>query len=189
MQKVRKQKQYVFVDINDGSCCDSIQVVIPKPIFPHDLSTGSSVCITGKLSEMPKGNIEIAANKLNVIGSCNVTDGYPFTPGQNHNFEYCRKYLHHRSRLPFFSSLLRVRQSTTLAVHKYFSDNNFIGIHTPVLTCNDCEGSGETFIVRPYNKAFWDKIKKEENDNDEVFFNSKAFLTVSGQLHLEAITR
>lgn len=80
-------------------------------------------------------------------GEGRITQGYPFTPKQNHPPEYVREYLHFRSRISYINSLLRIRHNATKIIHDFFDSNDFVNIHTPILTENDCEGAGEVFIV------------------------------------------
>ncbi|GLV35193.1 Asparaginyl-tRNA synthetase mitochondrial [Carabus blaptoides fortunei] len=116
-----------------------------------------------------------------------ATDGYPFAPRKSYPPEYIRKYLHLRARTKKFASVLRVRDAATKAVHDYFNSEGYFNIHTPILTSNDCEGAGEVFSVRPENKSLLKDMIKDGVSEDEAYFDSKIYLTVSGQLHLEAM--
>lgn len=186
VKALRKQKQNVFVDLTDGSCKNKLQILINSAVKPPNLTTGSSVSVSGILSETPKGELELVARDVEITGECVVTDGYPFAPRKIYPAEYIRQYLHFRPRTNKFASLLRVRNSATKAVHDYFDGEGFFNIHTPVLTANDCEGAGEVFSVQPENKALIKEMIKKGQNPDEAYFDSKAFLTVSGQLQLEA---
>jgi asparaginyl-tRNA synthetase len=189
VKNLRNQKELIFADISDGSCSKKLQIVIPKNITPNDLSYGSSVHITGKLSKSPRGQIELVADSVKVLGGCVVLDGYPFNPRTTHPPEYIRQYLHLRSRTNYISSILRVRDAVTRHISDFFHSRNYIQIHTPILTSNDCEGAGEVFKVQPDNEETVKAMMQESRDRDSVYFGSKTFLTVSGQLHLEAICR
>lgn len=153
------------------------------------LTYGSSVHISGKLSKSPRGQLELVAENVNVLGTCVVLDGYPFNPRTTHPPEYIRQYLHLRSRTNYISSMLRIRHALTKHIHDYFSSNDYLNIHTPILTSNDCEGAGEVFKVQPDNEATIKSMQQEGRDRDSVYFGTKTFLTVSGQLHLEAVCR
>lgn len=85
--------------------------------------------------------------------------------------------------------MLRIRNALTKHIHDYFSSNDYLNIHTPILTSNDCEGAGEVFKVQPDNEATIKSMQQEGRDRDSVYFGTKTFLTVSGQLHLEAVCR
>lgn len=186
VKSLRIQKKYTFIDINDGSSNEKLQVFLPTEKTPDDLSWGSSVEVTGHLSTTPRGQIELVADCITVVGSCIVTDGYPFNSKQNHPPEYLRQYLHLRSRTKYISSIFRIRDAATRAVYQYFNSLNYINIHTPILTSNDCEGAGEMFRVEPENVSTLTKMYTVGVPAEQAYFNKKAFLTVSGQLHLEA---
>ncbi|CAG9571533.1 unnamed protein product [Danaus chrysippus] len=189
VKSLRVQKEYVFADINDGSCAQRLQILIPKHLKTEDLTYGSSVHITGTLSQSPRGQIELVANNVKVLGSCVVLDGYPFNPRTAHPPEYVRQYLHLRSRTNYISAVLRVRNALTRHIHEYFASRNYLHIHTPILTSNDCEGAGEVFKVQPENEDTIKAMMQEGKNKDTVYFGRKTYLTVSGQLHLEAICR
>ncbi|KAL0879178.1 hypothetical protein ABMA27_002969 [Loxostege sticticalis] len=189
VRNLRVQKELVFADVSDGTCAKKLQTVIPKHLKTDALTYGSSVHITGTLSKSPKGQIELVAESVRVLGSCVVLDGYPFNPRTTHPPEYIRQYLHLRSRTNYISAILRVRHAVTKHIHDFFASRNYININTPILTSNDCEGAGEVFKVQPDNDETVKAMMQEGRDRDSVYFGSKTFLTVSGQLHLEAICR
>lgn len=141
------------------------------------------------MSKSPRGQLELVADNVNVIGQCVVLDGYPFNPRTVHPPEYTRQFLHLRSRTNYTAALLRVRHALTNHIHKYFVKKNYIHIHTPILTSNDCEGAGEVFKVQPDNEETIKAMMQEGKNVDSVYFGTKTYLTVSGQLHLEAICR
>ncbi|CAH0719315.1 unnamed protein product, partial [Brenthis ino] len=189
VKSLRIQKEFIFADVNDGSCAQKLQIIIPKSLNTDNLTYGSSVHITGKLSKSPRGQLELIANNINVLGNCVVLDGYPFNPRTTHPPEYVRQFLHLRSRTNYISAILRVRNSVTKHIHDYFSSKNYIHIHTPILTSNDCEGAGEVFKVQPENDETVKAMMQEGRNRDSVYFGTKTYLTVSGQLHLEAMCR
>lgn len=189
MKNLRVQKELIFADISDGTCAKKLQVLIPKNLKSSSLTYGSSVHITGKLSKSPRGHLELVAEDVNVIGHCVVLDGYPFNPRTIHPPEYTRQYLHLRSRTNFISAVLRIRSTVTKLIHDYFYSKNYLYINTPILTSNDCEGAGEVFKIQPDNPETVKAMMQNKQNNDTVYFGSKTFLTVSGQLHLEAICR
>lgn len=179
-------KENTFFDISDGSTSQKIQVIIPSTLHVDHLTTGASVVASGPLNKTPKGQLELKANKLEVPGKCPLTDGYPFLPRKSYPDDYIRQYLHLRPRTNKFSSLLRVRDAASLAIHEHLHSEGYVNIHTPILTSNDCEGAGEVFVVQPENKSLLKSMKKSGVSQEETYFDTKAFLTVSGQLHLEA---
>lgn len=189
VRNIRVQKEHIFADVNDGSCAKKLQIVIPKSLKTDSLTYGSSVHITGKLSESPRGQLELVADDVKVIGNCVISDGYPFNPRTPHPPEYTRQYLHLRSRTNYISAVLRIRSALTKHIHDYFMSKHYININTPILTSNDCEGAGEVFKIQPDNDATVKAMMQAGRDKDSVYFGSKTFLTVSGQLHLEAACR
>ncbi|KAM4795367.1 asparaginyl-tRNA synthetase isoform 3-T3 [Rhinophrynus dorsalis] len=148
----------------------------------NDISFGSSVEVCGMLvkSLHKKQNVELKAEDIKMIGPCDSKD-FPFKVKERHTPEYVRQFPHLRCRTTTFGSLLRIRSEATSAIHKFFKDNGYVHIHTPIITSNDCEGAGELF-----------KIEAEKSDpaagDDAGFFDVPAFLTVSGQLHLEVMS-
>lgn len=180
-------KEHIFLDVNDGSCTNNIQVVIDKN-SQENTGYGASVNTSGILSATPKGQLEIKADKLNVIGKCPLTNsGYPFVPKQSHPPEYIREYLHLRSRVKSTAATLRVRHHATSVFCNYMNQNGFIQIHTPIITSNICEGGGEIFKVMPDSNKLLKEMQKPNVLLEDSFFDRKSFLTVSGQLHLEAV--
>ncbi|XP_038961877.1 asparaginyl-tRNA synthetase isoform X2 [Rattus norvegicus] len=180
IRSVRSQKEVLFLHVNDGSSLESLQVVADSSFDSRELAFGSSVQVQGQLvkSQSKRQNVELKAEKIEVVGTCEAK-AFPIKYKERHPLEYLRQYPHLRCRTNALGSILRVRSEATAAIHSYFKDNGFMHIHTPVLTSNDCEGAGELFQVEPSSK-----IKVPE----ENFFDVPAFLTVSGQLHLEVMS-
>lgn len=180
IRSVRSQKEVLFLHVNDGSSLESLQIVADSSFDSRELTFGSSVQVQGQLvkSQSKRQNVELKAEKIEVIGDCEAK-AFPIKYKERHPLEYLRQYPHLRCRTNALGSILRVRSEATAAIHSYFKDNGFVHIHTPVLTSNDCEGAGELFQVEPSSK-----IKVPE----ESFFDVPAFLTVSGQLHLEVMS-
>ncbi|XP_053526777.1 probable asparagine--tRNA ligase, mitochondrial isoform X3 [Artibeus jamaicensis] len=180
IRSVRSQKEVLFLHVNDGSSLENLQVVADSNFDNRELAFGSAVEVHGKLVKSPakRQNVELKAEKLEVVGSCDPKD-FPFKYKERPPLEYLRQFPHLRCRTNALGSILRVRSEATAAIHSFFKDNGFVHIHTPIITSNDCEGAGELFQVEPSSK-----IKVPE----ENFFNVPAFLTVSGQLHLEVMS-
>lgn len=180
IRSVRSQKEVLFLHVNDGSSLESLQVVADASFDTGELVFGSSVEVHGQLVKSPskRQNVELKADKIEVIGNCD-TKVFPIKYKERHPLEYLRQYPHLRCRTNILGSILRVRSEATAAIHSFFKDSGFVHIHTPIITSNDCEGAGELFQVEPSRK-----IKVPE----ECFFSVPAFLTVSGQLHLEVMS-
>ncbi|XP_039386927.1 probable asparagine--tRNA ligase, mitochondrial isoform X2 [Mauremys reevesii] len=181
VRSVRSQKQVLFLHINDGSSLESLQVVADPSLEHRDLTFGSAVEVQGKLvkSLHRMQNVELKAENIRVVGPCDTLT-FPFKPRERQPLEYSRQFPHLRCRTNTLSSLLRVRSEATAAIHSFFKDNGYVHVHTPIITSNDCEGAGELFHVRTSNEV-------QEPGENSHFFNVPAFLTVSGQLHLEVM--
>uniref|UniRef100_A0A9J8AIQ6 asparagine--tRNA ligase n=1 Tax=Cyprinus carpio carpio TaxID=630221 RepID=A0A9J8AIQ6_CYPCA len=182
VRSVRPQKDNLFLHLNDGSSLQPLQVVASSHLNTRDLTFGCAVDITGTLEKSPskRQNVELHAQHIKVVGECNPVD-FPFKIKERHSLEYVRQFPHLRCRTNAFSSLLRIRSEATAAIQSFFRDNGYVQIHTPVITSNDCEGAGELFQVEPAGH------KNDSDDPNPHFFSVPAYLTVSGQLHLEVM--
>ncbi|XP_060032659.1 probable asparagine--tRNA ligase, mitochondrial isoform X2 [Erinaceus europaeus] len=180
IRSVRSQKEVLFLHVNDGSSLESLQVVADSSLDNGELTFGSSVEVQGQLVQSPSRmqNVELKAEKIEVVGNCDAKN-FPLKYKERHPLEYLRQYPHLRCRTNALSSILRIRSEATAAIHSFFKESGFVHIHTPIITSNDCEGAGEIFQIEPSSKI---------NGSDENFFNVPAFLTVSGQLHLEVMS-
>jgi asparaginyl-tRNA synthetase len=132
IKTVRAMKSNIFVDINDGSTGENLQLVCNKEDKPS-LGFGSSIEASGLLSKTPKGQLEVKVSKLNPISSCPL-EGYPYVAKQSYAPEYIRENLHLRSRVSSFNSMARCRHTLTNAINNYLDREGFIQIHTPILT-------------------------------------------------------
>jgi asparaginyl-tRNA synthetase len=170
----RDAKDFSFLEVNDGSCLASIQVVADAAAEGfeqiQDMGTGAAVGVTGALIASPgKGQKwEIRATRLELIGPADP-ETYPLQK-KRHSDEFLRQIAHLRPRTNKYSALFRIRSSLALAIHDFFARRGFVYLHTPILTGSDCEGAGELF-----------KVSATEAD----FFGKPAYLTVSGQLAAE----
>ncbi|NXG90998.1 SYNM protein, partial [Stercorarius parasiticus] len=181
VRSVRSQKEVLFLHINDGSSLESLQVVGDPSLENRDLTFGSAVEVQGKLVKSPHKmqNMELKAETIRVVGPCD-TWLFPLKMKERHPLEYVRQFPHLRCRNNTLGSLLRIRSEATAAIHSFFQDNGYVHIHTPIITSNDCEGAGELFQIETSHETR-ESVKKTH------FFNVPAFLTVSGQLHLEVM--
>ncbi|NWZ09556.1 SYNM protein, partial [Agelaius phoeniceus] len=179
VRSVRSQKEVLFLHINDGSSLESLQVVADPSLEKRDLTFGSAVEVQGKLVKSPHKmqNMELQAETIHVVGPCDIWS-FPLKMRERHPLEYVRQFPHLRCRNNTLGALLRIRSEATASIHSFFQDNGYVHIHTPIITSNDCEGAGELFQI---------EVKEKESVEKSHFFNVPAFLTVSGQLHLEVM--
>ena len=186
---VRTFRSNRFIALNDGSTIHNIQCVVDfektKEETLKRITTGASVCITGTLIEsLGKGQtLEIQVSTLQILGDSNP-DEYPIQP-KKHSLEFLREQAHLRVRTNTFSAVMRVRSKLSFAVHKYFQENGFNYVNTPIITGSDAEGAGEMFGVSNFetNKA---PLNEDGSiDYKQDFFGKETNLTVSGQLEAE----
>jgi asparaginyl-tRNA synthetase len=182
-----------FVQVHDGSCFDPIQVVAKNTLDNYDnevvkITSGCSVRATGTLvASQGKGqSFEVDASKVEVIGWVEDPDHYPMQP-KRHSFEYLREVAHLRPRTNTFSAMTRVRHTTAQLIHQYFDQQGFFWINTPILTASDAEGAGDMFRVSTLDLANLPRTADGQVDFDQDFFGKETFLTVSGQLNVEAL--
>ncbi|XP_076825760.1 asparaginyl-tRNA synthetase-like isoform X1 [Clavelina lepadiformis] len=175
IRSVRKHKNRCFVDINDGSSLDCLQVVMRPEIFKNGMSYGASIKAVGEIVEtnLNKAKVEMHCVEAKLIGTCD--DTFPFLKHAGHDVQYTRTFPHLRMREDEMAGVLRVRNSLEMQFHRYFQDNGFLHVHTPVLTSSDCEGAGEMFSVTS-NKTIetFDEDSHNESDVDRTNQNSKS---------------
>ena len=188
---VRTFRSNRFINLNDGSCMEDLQCVIDYENFDKKtlskITTGSSVNIEGDIVES-KGrgqSIELIVKKITILGISNP-DEYPIQP-KKHSFEFLRENAHLRIRTKTISSVMRIRSELSFAIHKFFNENNFYYVHTPIITGSDAEGAGEMFKVSTLNLKNVPKNNNEEIDFKLDFFGKETNLTVSGQLEAESL--
>ena len=180
-----------FIALNDGSCLEDIQCVINFEEFDKEIlskiNTGTSLNIEGEIVESQgKGqNIEISVKEINILGLSNP-DEYPIQP-KKHSFEFLRDNAHLRVRTKTISSVMRIRSELSYAIHKFFNENNFYYVHTPIITGSDAEGAGEMFRVTTLNLNKVPKDPDGKIDFTKDFFSKETNLTVSGQLEAESM--
>ena len=185
----RGNKQVNFIAVNDGSVIHNLQVVADMEKFDEELmrkvTTGASVAIWGLLnpSQGSGQNVELQAEKIEVIGECDVNE-YPLQP-KKHSLEFLREIAHLRFRTSTFSAIARIRHSMIFAVHSFFTAKGFFNIHTPIITASDAEGAGEMFQVTTLDLNKPPRTETGEIDFAQDFFGKATNLTVSGQLEGE----
>ena len=181
-----------FLNVHDGSCFSPIQAVIQNTLSNYEsevlhLSAGAAVRVTGELVESKgKGqSVEIQATGVEVIGVVDDPETYPMQP-KRHSMEHLRTHAHLRPRTNLIGAVTRVRHTLAQAVHRFFHDNGFFWIHTPIITTSDAEGAGDMFRVSTLDMTNLPKGEGGGVDFGKDFFGREAFLTVSGQLNVEA---
>ena len=186
---VRTFRANRFIAVNDGSTINNIQCVVDFENFEEALlkriTTGAAVAVTGTLVEsLGKGqSVEIQVNKIEILGDSNPEE-FPIQP-KKHSLEFLRENAHLRVRTNTFSAVMRVRSALSFAVHKYFIENGFYNLHTPIITGSDAEGAGEMFRVSTLDPKNPPLNEKADIDFKQDFFGKETNLTVSGQLEAE----
>ena len=186
---VRTFRSNRFIALNDGSTIHNLQVVVDFENTPEEtlkrITTGAAIKVKGQVVESQgKGqNVELQASEVIILGDSNPEE-YPIQP-KKHSLEFLRENAHLRVRTNAFGAIMRVRSTLAYAIHKYFQDNGFFYVNTPIITGSDAEGAGEMFRVTTL-----DAKKPPLNENGEVdykkdFFGRETNLTVSGQLEGE----
>jgi asparaginyl-tRNA synthetase len=181
-----------FVQVHDGSCFDPLQVVVPAALPGYAeqvlrLTTGCAVAVEGTLQASEGGGqaVELRADSVSVVGWVDDPDAYPIA-AKRHTFEYLRQVAHLRPRTNTFGAVARVRHCLAQAIHRFFDRRGFYWIHTPIITASDCEGAGALFRVSTLDLANLPRTAGGEVDFAQDFFGRSAYLTVSGQLNVEA---
>ncbi|WP_411765907.1 asparagine--tRNA ligase [Winogradskyella sp. A3E31] len=186
---VRTFRANRFIALNDGSTLNNIQCVVDFENFDEALlkriTTGAALDITGELVESQgKGQkVEIVVETLEVLGDSDP-ETYPIQP-KKHSFEFLRENAHLRTRTNTFSAVMRLRSSLSFAIHKYFNENGFYYMHTPIVTGSDAEGAGEMFRVSTLDPKNPPLNEDDSVNYKEDFFGKETNLTVSGQLEAE----
>ncbi len=187
----RESKDVIFLELNDGSCLRSLQIVIPLNLpdlaeqLPQ-LTTGASFRASGEIvASLGKGQrIELQAEVIEVVGNADP-ETYPLQK-KRHSFEYLRTIAHLRPRTNAFGAVFRLRNACSYAIHNFFQERGFIWVHTPIISTSDCEGAGEMFGVTSLDLS---KLAANSAgkplDYAQDFFGKPAYLTVSGQLEAE----
>lgn len=187
---IRDSKNIAFIELNDGAF-KSVQIVVERAkIENYDAivkeNVGSSFEIKGRVILTPEAKqpFEINADEVEILGSCDLD--YPLQK-KRHTVEFLRTIPTIRPRGNLFNAVFRIRSVSAFAIHKFFNERNFVYVHTPIITANDCEGAGEMFQVTTLDL---EKLPKKDGkvDYSQDFFGKKVSLTVSGQLHEEAMT-
>ncbi|MEO7014766.1 MAG: asparagine--tRNA ligase [Dokdonella sp.] len=180
-----------FINLSDGSCFDPIQVVAPDSLANYAgevqrLSAGCALIATGELvASQGKGQgFELQASSVEVVGWVEDPETYPIQP-KAHSLEFLREVAHLRPRTNLFGAVTRVRHTLASAIHRYFDQNGYCWVNTPIITTSDAEGAGQMFRVSTLDLMNLPRTEKGAIDTRKDFFGKDAFLTVSGQLNVE----
>ena len=189
VRTVRDMKNFGFVELNDGSCFKSLQVVLDRGSLANydeiaHQNVGAALICRGTLVLTPdaKQPFELKAAEIEVEGTS--TPDYPLQK-KRHSVEYLRTIQHLRPRTNLFSAVFRVRSTAAQAVHEFFQSRGFVYVHTPIITGSDCEGAGEMFRVTTLDINNPPRLEDGSVDNSKDFFGKTTSLTVSGQLNAE----
>jgi asparaginyl-tRNA synthetase len=181
-----------FIHVHDGSCFAPLQVVAPRDLPNYagevlKLHAGCALRATGRLvpSPAPGQPVEVQAASIEVLGWVEDPETYPIQP-KKHSLEYLREVAHLRPRTNTIGAVSRVRHTLSLAIHRYFHEHGFLWIHTPIITTSDCEGAGTMFRVSTLDLANLPRTAQGAVDHAKDFFGRQTYLTVSGQLNVEA---
>lgn len=189
IRTIRDSKVLGFIELNDGSCFKSVQVVFEQGRITNfeeiaKLNVGSAIVVKGKVVLTPqmKQPFEIKADSIEIEGKS--TPDYPLQK-KRHSVEFLREIAHLRPRTNLFNAVMRVRSVAAFAVHRFFNERGFVYVHTPIITTSDCEGAGEMFRVTTLDLDNPPKTADGRVDSGKDFFGKQASLTVSGQLNGE----
>lgn len=187
----RDSKEFSFLEINDGSCLSSLQVIASSDLVNYEsdvlsANTGASFEITGTLipSQGKGQKWELKAETVKLLGNADA-ESYPLQK-KRHTNEFLRTIAHLRPRTNTFGAVFRLRSALSFAVHQFFKERGFVYAHTPIISTSDCEGAGELFTVTNLNLEQLAKSGKAV-DFSQDFFGAKASLAVSGQLEAELL--
>lgn len=190
VRTVRSSKDFGFMEVNDGTFFKGVQIVFDSSLInfveAEKLSIGSSLEVEGVLVESPATgqSFELKASRITILNKAD--EDYPLQK-KRHSFEFLREIAHLRGRSNTFSAVFRLRSVLSYAIHKFFQEEGFCYIHTPIISTSDAEGAGEMFQVTTLDLKNSAKDDKGEINYKEDFFGKKAGLTVSGQLNAEAL--
>lgn len=189
VKTLRDSKAFAFIELNDGTGFNNLQVVCDESLDNFAQVTKASLYtsleVTGKLVYTPqmKQPFELKAEEVKILGVSEAD--YPLQK-KRHTFEYLRTISHLRPRTNTFSAVFRIRSLAAQALHAFFAKNGFVYVHTPIITTSDAEGAGEMFRVTTLDLDKLPRDQEGQVDFSKDFFGKSTSLTVSGQLQVEA---
>ena len=188
IRKHRKQKEIGFIEISDGTCFKTLQIVYDEETKDFEdmkkIHFGACIKVSGKLVKKDNQEIELKASKFEVLGDC--SEDYPIQP-KKHTKEFLREQAYLRPRTKLFTAIFRVRSIASMAIHEYFQSQGYLYLHAPILTASDCEGAGEMFQVT--TQELEEIAKTGEVDYGKDFFRKKVGLSVSTQFEAETFAQ
>ena len=185
----RKQKEFGFIDFSDGTCFNHLQLVYDNKLENFETIqkylVGCAITVTGRLvnSQGSGQEFELQVQNIKLEGDC--PDSYPMQP-KRHSNEFLREQAYLRPRVNLFQAVFRIRNVAAYAIHNYFQSNNYIYVHTPLITTADCEGSDQMFKITTFDFNSLPKDKDGKVDMSKDLFGKTSFVTGTGQLHGEA---
>ena len=189
VRTLRDGKAFAFIELNDGSYLKNCQIVAERDLLSNydtvvKQNVGAALVVTGKVVLTPENKqpFEIKAEDVFIEGES--TPDYPMQK-KRHSLEFLREIAHLRPRTNTFEAVFRIRSEAAFAIHKFFNDNNFVYVHTPIITSSDCEGAGAMFQVTTLDMNALPKNENGKVDYTKDFFQKPVSLTVSGQLNVE----
>jgi asparaginyl-tRNA synthetase len=181
-----------FVNLSDGSCFGTLQVVAPASLANYEdevkrLTAGCAVIATGTLvpSQGQGQSFELQASAVDVVGWVEDPETYPIQP-KAHSLEFLREVAHLRPRTNLFGAVTRIRHCMAMAIHRFFHEQGFYWVNTPIISTSDAEGAGQMFRISTLDMMNLPRDGAGNVDFSKDFFGKEAFLTVSGQLNVEA---
>ena len=190
VRTIRDSKSLGFIELNDGTFFKNLQIVFEEGRVDNfkeicKIGAGSGISCKGELVLTPEAKqpFEIHARQITLEGAC--PSDYPLQK-KRHSNEYLRTIAHLRPRTNTFSAVFRVRSAVAFAIHKFFQEQGFVYVHTPIITASDCEGAGQMFHVTTLDMENPPRTADGKLDSSKDFFGKPANLTVSGQLEGEA---
>jgi len=187
VKSTRDVKSFGFIDLNDGTSFKGVQIVCNTDLDNYasaiKLNAGSSILCKGVVVLTPENKqpYELQAKEIQILSA--TDDSYPIQK-KKHTIEFLRDYAYLRGRTNLFNAVFRIRNKCAYAIHKFFQQENFMYVNTPIITSADCEGGSDVFRVTTHN--FYDKKHMEEATPENDFFGKSVFLTPTGQLEAEA---
>jgi asparaginyl-tRNA synthetase len=181
-----------FIQLSDGSCFGTFQIVVANTLGNYSsevlrLTAGSAIEASGNVVASQGGgqSCEMQAEAIKVHGFVDDPETYPIQP-KPHSMEFLREVAHLRPRTNTFGAVARIRNCLAQAIHRYFHERDFFWVNTPIVTASDCEGAGQMFRVSTLDQMNLPRNEAGKIDYSKDFFGKEAFLTVSGQLNVEA---